>query len=90
MGSSTVTLPKPSRLYHGPLPAALWPLLEACHRAGSLAIQGDATRALASEVALAASMGWLTTIDPSGRSYGSRWRLTSAGLQALNNKEFMQ
>lgn len=38
-------------------------------------------------VALAASLGWLTTISPDGQTYTRQWRLTAAGLQALYQKE---
>lgn len=42
-------------------------------------------RHFATFVALAASLGWLTTIN-ADRTFGSRWLITPDGLSALRNK----
>lgn len=73
--------------YGGAYPTELWGLLELAWERGGLTVQSDWCRAMAVQVGLAASLGWLSTIAPDGRSYGPRWRLTAAGLQALSHKE---
>jgi hypothetical protein len=73
--------------YHGPLPAAFWPVLKHAWKYGGITLQSDYARSNALHLALAASMGWLSTIDPDGKSYRGQWRITTAGLTALQNKE---
>jgi hypothetical protein len=70
--------------FRGPLPAGLWAVLGAAH-ASYISVQSDFARAHSTELALAASMGWITTISPDGGSYGGRWRITAAGLTALEH-----
>jgi hypothetical protein len=72
-------------LYQGPLPVGLWEVLEATLH-GGLALQGDFTRALAPEVALAASLGYISVIDITGLTYRPKWHITNAGLSALENR----
>lgn len=74
--------------FRGTYPPALWTLLDETHLAGGLSIQGDPARQRADMVALAASLGWLSTITPDGHRYTRVWRLTAAGLQALTQQEF--
>jgi hypothetical protein len=50
-------------------------------------LQGDFSRALAPEVALAASLGFISTIDLDGKAYRKQWHITNAGLVALEHKE---
>jgi hypothetical protein len=76
-------------MYHGPLPEGVWVVATLSHHNG-LAVQGNASRELAAEVALAASLGWITTVDPNGQAYGRIWRITVAGLTALHNKDLMK
>lgn len=73
--------------YQGPLPDGLWEVLEATLQ-GGLALQGDFTRALSPEVALAASLGYISVIDTNGLAYRPKWHITNAGLSALENREF--
>ena len=35
------------------------------------------------EVAFAASMGWISTIHPDGKSYDRAWHVTMEGLMAI-------
>lgn len=74
--------------YRGEYPDGLWPVLFQAWERG-IAIQGDFARAAASEVALAASCGWISNVDPDGSRYGNRWRITAAGLYALQHKDLM-
>lgn len=78
------------RNYHGPYPPGLWAVLEVCHKAGSISIQSNFARGAATEVALAASIGWITTVSPDGASHGARWRLTQAGLLAHHHREYLE
>lgn len=74
--------------YRGDLPDTIWAVLTLAWQHG-IATQGDWARALAVDVALAASCGFISSIDPSGNSYGNRWRITAAGLHALQHKDYM-
>jgi hypothetical protein len=70
------------RHFHGDYPPSLWAVLTLAHDR-YISCQGDWARALAPEVALAASLGWLSNIDPDGLHYSNKWRITPAGLTAL-------
>lgn len=70
------------RHYRGEYPPQLWAVLSICHER-YISIQSDWARALAPEVALAASLGWVSNIDPDGLHYTKQWRITPAGLTAL-------
>lgn len=50
-------------------------------------ISGNYARTMAIPVAFAASMGWLTNINPTGRSYARTWHLTQEGALALRERE---
>lgn len=75
--------------YHGPLPDSIW-LTMLKVWTSPVAIQGDFARSNAEDVALAASLGWISTVDPNGLAYRRSWRITVSGLSALHNKELMQ
>lgn len=56
-------------------------------RYGVTRTKSDISRVFATEIAEAASRGWLTTempFDP--HRYGANWRLTSAGIDYLLNQ----
>lgn len=74
--------------YHGEYPVGLWFILDHIWQNG-LATQGDWARALAPEIALAASCGFISNVNPQGDTYSNRWRITAAGLYALQHKEFL-
>jgi hypothetical protein len=77
-----------TQTYHGPIEDATWFLLQEVHSKG-LSVQSNLARYTATHVALLASLGWVTTINPNGTEYGSRWLITAAGLIALQNKELL-
>lgn len=68
--------------YRGDYPDQLWAVLMIAHER-YISVSGDWARALAPEVALAASLGWLSNIAPDGASYSNKWRITVPGLMAL-------
>jgi hypothetical protein len=70
------------RPYSGDYPPHLWAVLSIAHDR-FVSVQGDWARALAPEVALAASLGWLSNILPDRETYDNKWRITPAGLTAL-------
>ena len=80
---------QPIVLYHGPLPPEIWLVVSEAYE-GGFAVQSNFSRIYALEVALAASLGWITTVDPTGQTYSRVWRITVAGLTALNNKDIMK
>jgi hypothetical protein len=49
---------------------------------GRLRVQSDYARQQAAEIAMAASLGLITTREPNSR-YGRDWRLTAKGLRLL-------
>lgn len=71
--------------YLGPIPADMWELLETVWES-PLAVSSNIAREHAPLVALAASLGWLSTVQPSGQSYGRLWRITAEGLVALRHR----
>lgn len=75
-----------SRGYTGPIPDELWAILRHVWE-HPLAIDTDYARQHKTTVALGASMGWLSTITPSGKTYGRRWHITTEGLNALRWKD---
>lgn len=77
-----------SRAYSGPYPPAVWEVLDRVHRA-SVSVQSNFAREYAVEMALCASLGFVSTVAPDGRAYGTQWYITTAGLTALTNKEHM-
>lgn len=74
--------------YLGHLPEGLWDVLTVAWEA-NISIQGDFARSHASEVALAASLGWLSNISPDGLTFSRHWRITAPGLTAIKHKEFL-
>lgn len=75
-----------STRYFGTYPPGLWYVLQTAWE-GHISLQSNFAREHSVLVALAASCGWLSTIDPDGKSYRTQWHLTAAGLTALQNKE---
>ena len=64
----------------GQLPTELIPVLDQAYECG-FSVQSDFFRKHATGVALAASLGLITTLVREG--YGSIWRITPAGMEAL-------
>lgn len=75
--------------YIGPISDEAWWLLKCVWKWG-LALQCDIARKHASELALLASQGWCSTVDPDGRTYRNRWRITEAGILMLKNKDMLK
>lgn len=75
--------------YTGDVPEELWAvLLHAWRR--PLALQSDFARQNSVGVALAASMGLLSSIKPDGTEYTTCWHVTAAGITALHYKEHIK
>lgn len=75
-------------MYIGPLPEGIWDILQNIWVA-PLGISGDRSRHYALEIGLLASMGWISTVSPDGRTFGRTWHITAAGVTALENKEHL-
>lgn len=74
--------------YSGRYPPELWAVL--CEAwSGGISLQSDFARNNAAALALAASCGFVTTVDADGSAYGLRWRVTQTGLVALSNKDLL-
>lgn len=74
--------------YNGPYSDGLWGVLTWAHE-GPFSVQSNFARSMAPEVALAASLGYISVVAPDGRTYTRSWYITAAGLTALSNKEHM-
>jgi hypothetical protein len=70
--------------YRGPVPGGVWLIIELA-RKGGISLQSDAARHGAADVALAASLGYISVIAPDGRSFDHAWAPTAAGLHALED-----
>lgn len=74
-------------IYTGPLTDDTWLVLKTAWKRGGIALQCDLARQYSIELALCASQGWVSTVDPDGKSYRNRWRITSSGLTMLKHKD---
>lgn len=81
LGRSRLT---PGRGYRGTIPKGVVQVL-AWAWENPIAVQSDYARANSTDVAFAASMGWLSTISPDGHSYSKLWRITAEGLITLRD-----
>jgi hypothetical protein len=50
---------------------------------GAYTVSSDFARQYALEVALLASIGWISVVSPDGRSHDRCWRVTARGYMAL-------
>lgn len=74
--------------YTGDLPHGIWDILHNTW-VSPIGISGDHARTYAREVALLASLGWISTVSPDGKTFGRTWHITAAGVTALTNKEHL-
>ena len=74
-------------IYAGPLSDDTWLVLKHAWKHGGISLQCDFARQNAIELALCASQGWISTVDPDGKAYRNRWRITNAGLTMLKHKD---
>lgn len=72
--------------YIGKVPSGVWHVTQMAHSPG-FSISSNLAREFAREVAMAASMGWITVIRPDGRRALKFWNITEAGLTAINRKD---
>jgi hypothetical protein len=72
--------------YIGAIPEQVWEVLEKAWEE-PLYVSSNFAREQAISIAFAASMGWLSNIEPSGRTYSRKWHLTAEGLIAIRHKE---
>lgn len=77
------------RGYFGEIPEVLWLILVNAWERG-VSVSSDLARACSTEVALAASLGWITTITADGKGYSRIWHITEQGLTALHGHEETQ
>lgn len=75
--------------YTGDVPAELWEVLVAVWKR-PLSLQSDYSRQNSLMVALAASMGLISTVKPDGSGYTAFWHLTTSGLTALSYKDLLK
>jgi len=74
--------PKAGRGYVGAIPEAVYGVVLKAW-ASPFSVQSNYAREAAIEVALAASMGWITNIAPDGLSFTRQWHTTPEGLVSV-------
>lgn len=77
---------KVGRGYFGPLPATIWPIIRKAWEEG-IAVSSNLSREASTEIALAASLGWITTVTADGMGYSRIWNVTEQGLTALHESK---
>lgn len=82
-------MPKPpGRGYKGQIPKRLWRLLVIAYEEG-IFTSSNRARKYSKEIALMASLGWISNISYDGWHWSNKWRITFEGFAALQNKEEM-
>lgn len=71
--------------YVGPLPTELYEVVATCHSPG-VAVSSNYARERSTYLALAASIGWVSTVSLDGHSFGRVWHATLEGLHALTSR----
>lgn len=72
--------------YYGKIPPGVWHVVEVAAGPG-FTVSSNLSREFAREIALAASMGWITTIRADGKRHLNCWNSTESGQVALNRKD---
>ncbi len=75
---------KVGRGYTGPLPEDLWLVLETAWQVG-IAVSSNFARHYSAEVALAASLGWVSSISLDGLAYTRTFNITAEGVSAYQH-----
>ena len=75
-----------ARGYLGRIPAGTYHVTEAAHEAG-FSVSSNLAREFAHEIALAASMGWISTVQLDGKKALRYWNITHEGLVALQHRD---
>lgn len=65
--------------------AATWAVLHTAW-VQPFAIESNFARSYRYNVAFAASMGWLTTVAPDGKTFDRRWHITAEGIFAIKHR----
>ena len=72
--------------YFGPVPVTVWEVLEQAWE-HPFSVASNLAREQAVAVSFAASMGWLSTISPTGATFTRLWHITPEGEITLRHKE---
>lgn len=81
--SLTRSRPKVGIGYHGAIPKRVLEVVALAFGPG-IAVSSDFARTYSTEVSLAASLGWISTVSLDGLSYGRTWNATLEGVNALS------
>lgn len=77
-----------ARGYTGKVPPDVWNLLGLAWEDG-IAVSANVAREYATEIALAASLGWISTVSLDGHRYLRVWNVTAEGVSALNHRDML-
>lgn len=72
------------RGYLGKYPKPLWLVIERAWELG-ISVSSNFARDYAPLIALAASLGWISTVTLDGKKFTNRWNVTAEGVTALNH-----
>lgn len=68
--------------YYGPIPSGVWLVIRRAYE-GGISASSNFAREQSTDLALAASLGWVSTISLDGLTYGRVWNATVEGIVAL-------
>jgi hypothetical protein len=66
----------------------VWDIVTVAWEVG-IAVSSNMAREWSKEIALAASLGWISTVSLDGRTSHRVWNVTAEGVTALNHKEML-
>lgn len=74
--------PKSARAYTGPIPSEVYEVVSFAWEHG-VATSSNMAREYAVHIALAASLGWISSLSLDATQYMRRWNVTAEGVHAL-------
>lgn len=74
------------RGYLGRYPKLIWQVVSIAWERG-ISVQSNYAREHADIIALAASLGWISTVSLDGKGYSREWNVTAEGTIALNHQQ---
>lgn len=75
--------PKAARAYTGPIPSQVYHVVSIAWEHG-IATSSNLAREHSAYIALAASLGWISSVSLDATQYMRRWNVTAEGVHALN------
>lgn len=74
------------RGYTGPIPEAVWLVVQMAWET-NIAVSSNFAREYSAEIALAASVGWISTVSLDGGAFSRFWSVTAEGVAAYEGRK---